>query len=228
MGPVIVLSKVSKTFRVGRERIRAVADVDLSVQKGEILAIVGPSGSGKTTLAHLIGGLSRPDEGSVSAGGQMLRTRDKILSKYRNQKIGFVFQTFGLLPHYSALENVSMPLVVAGMRRRRRRELALKTLAAVGLEKQAKQRAETLSGGQRQRVAIARALVTSPQVIIADEPTGSLDSENGEQIMQLLERLSRIQDITVIFVTHDLTLAKRADRIVHMRDGQLTEADHAR
>jgi putative ABC transport system ATP-binding protein len=227
-GPIIELSGVSKTFRMGRERIQAVSAANLTIQRGELLAIVGPSGSGKTTLAHLIGGLARPDEGNIRINGQPLRSRDRTLSRYRNNQVGFVFQTFGLLPHYTALENVMMPLVVAGVRRSERKKRALKTLSAVGLENQTRQRAETLSGGQRQRVAIARALVQSPQIIIADEPTGSLDSENGTQVMNILEELSQRHGITIVLVTHDLELAKRAKRILQMHDGKLTEANHAR
>lgn len=225
--PAITLNKISKTFRLGREKVQAVKMVDLAVPRGEILAIVGPSGSGKTTLAHIIGGLTKPDEGQLKIDGEQLRSHDKSLSRYRNQQVGFVFQTFGLLPHYTALENTIMPLVVAGIGRRERKKRGLKALSLVGLEKHAKQRSETLSGGQRQRVAIARAIVQSPRLIIADEPTGSLDSENGRQIMQLLEDLSRKQGITVIFVTHDTALARRADKIVQMQDGKLVEVSHA-
>lgn len=225
----IILEHVSKTFRLGRSKIAAVQDVSLRISKGELLAVVGPSGSGKTTLAHIIGGLTKPDDGEVRVNGQQLRSRsDRALSKYRNQHAGFVFQSFGLLPHYTALENVTIPLIIAGVGRRERKKRALKYLQMVGLEEQAKQRAETLSGGQRQRVSIARALVQHPELIIADEPTGSLDSAHGHEIMNILEHLSHKQGITVVFVTHDTALAQRADRIVHMRDGKLgKEATHA-
>jgi putative ABC transport system ATP-binding protein len=226
----IVLSNVSKTFRLGRSKIHAVRDVSLRIKKGELLAIVGPSGSGKTTLAHIIGGLAKPDSGEVRANGQQLRSRsDRALSAYRNQHAGFVFQAFGLLPHYTALENVTMPLIVAGVSRRERKKRGLKYLAMLGLEAQAKQRADTLSGGQRQRVSIARALVQHPEIIIADEPTGSLDSAHGQQIIAILEHLSGKQHITVVFVTHDEALAQHADRIVQMRDGALHErTEHMR
>lgn len=219
----IELKHVSKTFRLGRSRVHAVRDVNLHVHKGELLAIVGPSGSGKTTLAHIIGGLAKADEGGVTLHGQPLRRGDRALSAYRNKQIGFVFQTFGLLPHYTTLENVTIPLIVAGVGRRERKQRALKYLKVVGLEEQVRQRAETLSGGQRQRVSIARALVQNPEIIIADEPTGSLDSAHGEEIMRVLEHLSHQQGITVIFVTHDTALAARADRIVQMKDGVLSE-----
>jgi putative ABC transport system ATP-binding protein len=218
---------VSKTFRLGRSKVQAVKEVSLAVSKGELLAIVGPSGSGKTTLAHLIGGLTRPDDGEIVINGQPLKRSDRQLSRYRNKRIGFVFQTFGLLPHYTALENVTIPLVVAGVSRRERKKRALKYLKLVGLEEQAKQRVETLSGGQRQRVSIARALVQRPEIIIADEPTGSLDSARGQEIMHILEHLSK-QGITVIYVTHDLDLASHANRVVRMQDGSLKEVAHAR
>lgn len=225
----IVLSNISKSFRLGRSRIAAVQAVSLRIKSGELLAIIGPSGSGKTTLAHLIGGLAKPDSGRITIDGQELRQRsDRSMSNYRNHQVGFVFQDFGLLPHYTALENVMIPLIVRGERRRARKQKALKYLRMVGLENQAKQRAETLSGGQRQRVSIARALAGEPRIIIADEPTGSLDSVNGAEIMQVLEKLSHSENITVVYVTHDATLAGQADRIVRMRDGKLTEVTHAR
>lgn len=222
---VIELSNISKYYRNGREQLAAVHDVSLTVRRGELLAIVGPSGSGKTTLTHIIGGLIRPNQGSVVVHGKQLdQQSDRKLARYRNREVGFVFQSFSLLPHYTALENVAVPLVLARMRPRKRKALAMKYLKMVDLEQQASQRATTLSGGQRQRVAIARALALQPKLIIADEPTGSLDSTRGNEIMHILEQLSE-QGITVLIVTHDLDLAARADRIVHIRDGQLTESD---
>ena len=220
----IVLSNIGKTFKLGKNRVHAVQNVSLTIQPGELLAITGPSGSGKTTLAHIIGGLARPDHGEVAVGGEALQGKsDRSLSRYRNRQAGFVFQAFGLLPHYTALENIMIPLTIQGVKRRERKKQALKFLELVGLSSQATQRADTLSGGQRQRVSIARALVQHPGIIIADEPTGSLDSEHGQEIMYILEQLSRKQGITVIYVTHDLTLAARADRVLIMKDGTLRE-----
>jgi len=225
----LTLTGISKTYKLGRNKVAAVKDVNLTVASGELIAIIGPSGSGKTTLAHMLGGLAKPDEGEVRINGQELRRKsDRALSRYRNRQAGFIFQTFGLIPHYTAIENVTIPLVVAGISKRARNKRAMQYLTMLGLEEQAKQRADTLSGGQRQRVAIARALIQSPSIIIADEPTGSLDSANGEEVMQILEQLAHKHHITVIFVTHDLQLARRADRIVHMKDGVLTEEHHAR
>ena len=226
---LIHLDTVSKTYKRGHEAITALHDVTLTIRRGELLAIVGPSGAGKTTLTHIIGGLITPDTGTVAVGGHTLSRRsDRALSKYRNSTVGFIFQNFSLLPHYTALENVTIPLVVAGIPHAKRVVTAKRYLALVGLEKQANQRANELSGGERQRVSIARALVHKPRIIIADEPTGSLDSARGHEIMNILEQLSHEQGITVLIVTHDEELAKRADRIIYIRDGQvIQEKNHA-
>jgi putative ABC transport system ATP-binding protein len=217
---------VSKKYRQGHAEIIALHKVSLSLSKGELLAIVGPSGSGKTTLTHIIGGLITPDTGTVSIHDISLRKRsDKQMSRYRNEKIGFVFQNYSLIPHYSAIENVTMPLVVAGVSTRERRARAEKLLRAVGLEKRMNNRASTLSGGERQRVSIARALSHSPEIIIADEPTGSLDSVRGNEIMTILEKLSHTQGIAVLMVTHDTSLARRADRVIHIRDGKIEKEE---
>lgn len=220
---LIRVDGVAKTYKRGHEAIAALQGVNLTIRRGELLAIVGPSGSGKTTLTHIIGGLITPSEGAVVVDGRKLSRRsDRALSKYRNATVGFIFQNFSLLPYYTALENVTIPLIIAGQRRRTRQQLAKEYLALVGLEKQANQRADELSGGERQRVSIARALVRRPRIIIADEPTGNLDSARGQEIMNVLEKLSRRQHITVLMVTHDEALAARADRIIHLRDGRTT------
>jgi len=225
---LLSVTDVSKKYRQGHADIMALHKVSLSLNQGELLAIVGPSGSGKTTLTHIIGGLITPDAGTVSVGGALLKKRsDKQMSRYRNEKIGFVFQNYSLIPYYSAIENVVMPLVVAGMPPRERHEHAKKLLRAVGLEKRMNNRADTLSGGERQRVSIARALSHNPDIIIADEPTGSLDSVRGNEIMTILERLCHVQGIAVLMVTHDEALARRADRTVHIRDGRI-EKEEAR
>jgi putative ABC transport system ATP-binding protein len=218
------ISNVSKTYSRGREKISALDDVSLTIKKGELLAIVGPSGSGKTTLVSIIGGLTTPDRGSISLEGKVIKKNsDRRLSEYRNVEVGFVFQNFSLIPYYSALENVIIPLIVAKVSRRKRRERAKQYLKLLGLESRVHQRADELSGGERQRVSIARALINHPQIIIADEPTGSLDSAKGNEIMNILEMLSHKQHVTVLMVTHDESLASRADRIVRIHDGRIVE-----
>jgi len=222
--PFIEVKNVSKAYRRGQETIAALHDVSFVIRKGEIVAITGPSGSGKTTLVQIVGGLVPPDMGSVMVSGKKLNTKsDKHISHYRNRQVGFVFQNFSLIPRYTAAENVMVPLVVAQVPRRSRRPQAEHVLRAVGLEKRANHPIDKLSGGERQRVAIARALVNSPQIIIADEPTGNLDSANGREIMAILESLAHKFDISVLLVTHDDRLAARADRIIRITDGEMGE-----
>jgi putative ABC transport system ATP-binding protein len=226
--PLIRVDSITKMFHRGHEEITALKGVSLNVFKGELLAIVGPSGSGKTTLTHIIGGLSSPDSGTVAVSGRDLNKQsDKGLSQYRNSDVGFIFQNFSLISSYSALENVAIPLIVANVPVKKRRELAEKYLKLVGLEHRIHQKASELSGGERQRVAIARALVNHPKIIIADEPTGSLDSVRGNEIMAILETLSHKHSISVVMVTHDLALATRADRQIHLRDGRIEKERHA-
>ncbi len=225
---LIELRSVSKTYR-GGGGVKALHDINLIIRPGELLAIVGPSGSGKTTLTHIIGGLIQPSSGEVHFNGSKLPYRsDKSMSAYRNKTIGFVFQNYSLLPYYTAIENVMMPLIVAGIKPSIRRQVAMQYLQLVGLEKLAKRRSDQLSGGQRQRVGIARALTMKPSLIIADEPTGNLDTAHGNEIMAVLEKLAHSKNIAVIMVTHNDELAKRADRIIHIVDGKVTEARHAR
>jgi putative ABC transport system ATP-binding protein len=219
---LIRAKNISKKYRRGHESVTALHNISLDVRRGELLAIVGPSGSGKTTLTHIIGGLVSSDTGSIEINGRELKKRsDRALSQYRNEEVGFIFQNFSLIPYYTAIENVTIPLVVANMPHGERQKLAKEYLTLVGLESRINQRASELSGGERQRVSIARALVNQPQIIIADEPTGSLDSVRGKEIMTILEALSRKQGITVLMVTHDLTLAARADRQIYIRDGRI-------
>ncbi len=225
---LIEVDGVFKFYRYGRARTTVLQDVHLSFGKGELVAIVGPSGAGKTTLVHIIGGLITPDQGEVRVAGRKLSRRsDKSLSKYRNETVGFVFQNFNLLPQYTALENVMVPLVVAGVPRRKRAKKAEQILRIVGLADQGKHKATELSGGERQRVSIARALVNQPEIIIADEPTGSLDTARGQEIMHILLRLAHEHGITVLMVTHDERLAEQADRTIHIRDGHITEEKQA-
>jgi putative ABC transport system ATP-binding protein len=220
----IELRHVSKEYRIGGARQRVLAQVDLVITHGEFVSIVGPSGSGKTTLAHILGGLTTPTEGELFVDGKkMSRLRDRKVSQYRNKRVGFVFQHFGLLPHYTALENATLPLVLAKMSPRERTEVAAHALRAVGLSKRLDSYASQLSGGERQRVAIARALVNKPDILIADEPTGSLDSHQGEEIAAMLQGLHAQYNITLIVVTHNPEIAARASRVLHLFDGKIVK-----
>jgi putative ABC transport system ATP-binding protein len=223
MAEVVALCNVTRTYRMGDDVIRALDNVSATISAGDFVAVTGPSGSGKSTFANIIGGLDVPDRGTVRvAGVELARTRDRQLSAYRNRTVGFVFQSFNLQNTATALENVMMPLVLARMPSRRRRQRATACLAAVGLADRLGHRPAQLSGGQRQRVAIARALATEPQVIIADEPTGNLDSERGREILELLRGLNA-NGVTLIVITHDAAVAATAGRVLHINDGQLTE-----
>lgn len=227
-GIAIDVRDVVKQYRRGSETVTALSNVSLAIKRGEVVAITGPSGSGKTTLTHIIGGLLTPDKGEVRIDGQPLKKRsDRALSKYRNTQVGFVFQNFSLIPYYTALENVTLPLIVAGASSRERRARAKELLQSLGLEKRLHQRAEKLSGGERQRVSIARALAAEPDIIVADEPTGSLDSTRGHEIMSILRSLNHDHGITVVIVTHDPELAAQADRTIYLQDGVVMEHRHA-
>ncbi|PLS81291.1 hypothetical protein CYG49_02475 [Candidatus Saccharibacteria bacterium] len=225
---LIQLKDVTKTFKAGGEKLNALNNVNLSINKGELVSIIGPSGAGKTTLAQIIGGLVRPTSGEVIVAGKTLNfKRDKEISAYRNQQVGFVFQNYSLLPQYSALENVMLPLMLAKEKPSARKVKAEEFLRAVGLQDRMNYRANQLSGGQRQRVSIARALAMNPSIIIADEPTGNLDSRKGEEIMSIFRHLSKRRNITIIIVTHDDTIARMADRTIQIKDGHLSEVTHA-
>ena len=221
---IIELKSVTRTYKLGDETLKALDDVSFSVKPGEFIAITGPSGSGKSTLANVIGGLDTPTSGSVTVDGQDLsHTRDNKLSDYRNQHIGFIFQSFNLQGTNTALENVMLPLVFAQMKNKARKARAKECLEAVGLGDRLKHKPGQLSGGQRQRVAIARALAGNPKIIIADEPTGNLDSAKGQEIMKLLSDLNNQQGITLLIITHDHSIARQAHRIVEIQDGKITE-----
>ena len=218
--PVIMAHALTKVYRVGSQVIHALQGVSLTVQQGELVAIMGPSGSGKSTLMNVLGCLDQPTTGVYYLDGmEVSRLDDSQLSMIRNRKIGFVFQMFNLLPRMTALEQVELPLVYAGVRDRRRR--ALEALAWVGLVDRAAHRPSELSGGQQQRVAIARALVHHPSLILADEPTGNLDSHSSREIMGIFQRLNRERGMTVILVTHDREIAAHARRIIQIRDGEI-------
>lgn len=228
MDPVIELKNVTKTYRLGDETLRALDEVSFTVNSGEFVAITGPSGSGKSTLANIIGGLDHPDNGSVVVGGnEIAKTRDNKLSEYRNENIGFVFQSFNLQGTNTALENVMLPLVFSKMKSKARKARAKECLEMVGLGDRMKHKPGQLSGGQRQRVAIARALAVNPKLIIADEPTGNLDSSKGVEIMALLKELNA-KGITLLIITHDHSVADQADRVVEIRDGKLSEKSNSR
>jgi putative ABC transport system ATP-binding protein len=221
MPAVIELKNLTKTYHLGDEELHALDSIDCTIQAGEFVAITGPSGSGKSTLANIIGGLDRPTSGTVIVDGQDLsHVRDRALSDYRNRHIGFVFQSFNLQGTQTALENVMLPLVFARIKSKDRKTRAKECLEAVGLGDRLNHRPSQLSGGQRQRVAIARALAIKPSIILADEPTGNLDSARGEEIMKLLKDLNR-QGITLIVITHDMSIAKQADRIIQIKDGKM-------
>ena len=217
--PVVELTGVERTYFVGGTTIVALKSIDLTIGRGEFVAIMGPSGSGKSTLLNILGCLDRPTAGSYRIAGENTAELDlAALARLRNRRIGFCFQSFNLLPRATAVENVSLPLVYAGVPRRRRLELARATLREVGLGERLEHRSTQLSGGQQQRVAIARALVTEPDILLADEPTGTLDSRTGEEVMALLTRLHE-DGRTIILVTHDANIAAHAQRTVRVRDG---------
>ena len=216
---------LTKTFRLGGESLPILKGIDLSVERGRFVALVGPSGVGKSTLLHLLGALDRPTGGAVYFDGVELgRLGDGALAAFRNRRVGFVFQFHYLLPEFTALENVMMPALIGRRDPGPAREAALGLLRQVGLEERAAHRPGELSGGEQQRVAIARALVAGPQALLADEPTGNLDSKTAEQVFDLLRGLNLERGLTVIMATHNERLAARADRVLAMRDGRIESA----
>jgi putative ABC transport system ATP-binding protein len=218
---VIKLIDISRHYKVGSETVRALNNITLSIQRNEYVALMGPSGSGKSTLMNLLGCLDTPTSGSYFLNGSdVSRMNDNELAEIRNKEIGFIFQTFNLLPRSTALENVMLPLVYAGIGKSSRIEQAEKVLANVQLTDRMKHRPNELSGGQRQRVAIARALVNNPSILLADEPTGNLDSKTSVEIMGLLEDIHKSGN-TIIVVTHEEDIAKYAHRIIRLKDGQV-------
>lgn len=222
---LIECSQLVRTYRLGGEVVTALDNVSVSIDRGELVAVTGPSGSGKSTLANVIGGLDQPESGTVVVDGlNLAKARDAQLSAYRNRHVGFVFQSFNLQSHETALENVIAPLVIGGVGRGgQRRQMGMAALAKVGLADRAGHKPTQLSGGQRQRVAIARALVNNPSLVIADEPTGNLDSVRGREVMAELARLNREEGITMLIITHDPQVAAVATRVLSLVDGQLSE-----
>lgn len=224
----MTLKGVSKSYQVGDQAVPVLQNVTLTIQKGQTCALLGTSGSGKSTLLSILGLLERPPSGHFHLNGRdVLRTSNDDLAQIRNQEMGFVFQAFNLLPRLTALDNVSLPLAYRGIPRREARELAMDLLKRVGLADRATYHPAALSGGQRQRVAIARALVGKPSVILADEPTGNLDSETANGIMTLLLELNQEHAVTLIMVTHDANLASRFQRRLQIRLGEVTEHQRA-
>jgi putative ABC transport system ATP-binding protein len=222
---LIEIRALHRVYQVGTEQVHALNGVDLHIEHNEYVAIMGPSGSGKSTLMNLVGCLDTPTSGSYHLKGHDIGTlSDDDLARIRNQEIGFVFQTFNLLPRADALHNVELPLVYAGLKHEERRKRARDALELVGLTDRIKHKPNELSGGQRQRVAIARALVNKPSIILADEPTGNLDTGTRDEIMSLLETLWRERGLTLVLVTHDSDVAGRAQRVAAMKDGHLSIA----
>jgi putative ABC transport system ATP-binding protein len=217
---VITIQDVTKVYKMGAVEVHALRGVSFDVDSGEVVAIMGPSGSGKSTLMNIIGCLDQPTSGTYYLDGvEVSRLSRNQLAEIRNLRLGFVFQTYNLLPRLTALGNVELPMIYAGLSRRR--EKAMAALEAVGLGSRAHHRPTEMSGGEQQRVAIARALVNEPAVILADEPTGNLDSKSGEEILCIFESLNRDRGITLVMVTHDPGIGARAARTIHLMDGQV-------
>ena len=222
---ILNLQNIYKDYQQEKLVVPVLKDVSLTVEEGEYVAIMGPSGSGKTTLMNIIGCLDRPTSGTYElAGENVLKLKDRELSDLRLKSIGFVFQSFQLMPRESAVENVALPLSYAGVRKKERRSRATKALERVGLGDRVNFRPTQLSGGQKQRVAIARAMVNHPKILLADEPTGALDSKSGEQIMELFDSLNE-EGVTIVMITHDPKTAAKAKRIVRIIDGEIYEGE---
>jgi putative ABC transport system ATP-binding protein len=226
MRNVVKLKNVSKVYRMEEVEVYALRDISLEIRRGEYTAVIGPSGSGKSTLLHIMGCLDRPTSGKVFLDGvDVSKLNDFELARLRSRKIGFVFQFFNLYPTLTALENVELPMVIAETDKKERRKRALELLKAVGMEKRVNHLPSQLSGGERQRVAIARALANNPSLILADEPTGNLDSKSGEEILLLLKKLQEKENKTVVIVTHNQRVVKYAERIIYLRDGKILEEE---
>ena len=225
---LIRLQQISRRYQMGAETVHALREVTLDIERGEYVAIMGPSGSGKSTLMNLLGCLDTPTGGTYELNGSHVSAmNDNQLAEIRNREIGFIFQTFNLLPRSDALRNVELPLVYAGIPAKERRQLAQAALASVGLADRVHHKPNELSGGQRQRVAVARALVNKPSILLADEPTGNLDSKTGMEIMALFQQLAD-QGNTIIVVTHEEEVARHAQRIIRIRDGRIASDERVK
>lgn len=222
--PIIHITNLTRHFQMGEQTVRALDGVDLTVMPGEFLAIMGPSGSGKSTLLYLIGGLDRPTSGEMQVNRREITQLDENdLAGYRGQEVGFIFQAFHLVPTMTAVQNVEFPMIFSGAAPQKRRQQALALLERVGLGDRTGHRPTELSGGQQQRVAIARALANDPRIILADEPTGNLDTQTGREVMALLGQLNQEEGRTIIIVTHDPGMTAYATRTIHLLDGKITD-----
>lgn len=221
MSTLVKLSKVNKVYQTGEVAFQALKDVNLEIKKGDFLAVIGASGSGKSTLMNIIGLLDHPTSGSYALNGQdTSQLKENTLAELRNRKIGFVFQSFNLLPRTTSLDNVALPLIYAGVSKQNRLEQAGKALEEVGLADKLNSKPNQLSGGQQQRVAIARALVNNPEIILADEPTGNLDTKSGEEIMKIFDSLHK-SGKTIVMITHEEAIAKHAKKRIRLKDGEI-------
>lgn len=216
------LNNICKTYQTDKIETSALSDINLTIKKGEFVSVMGQSGCGKSTLLNIIGLLDQPSSGELQFAGQKITSyRDKDIAKLRNEKIGFIFQSFHLIPDLRVLDNVELPLLYRNVSAKRRKQMALEALEKVGLSARTQHYPNQLSGGQQQRVAVARAIVGNPELLLADEPTGNLDSHMGNEIMEIIESLHKDHNTTVVMVTHDEAMAKRTERIIRVFDGQL-------
>ncbi len=222
----IEVKNLKKIYRLGNEKVYALKNINLEISKGEICCILGTSGSGKSTLLNMLAGLEKPTKGDIFINGENIaKLNERKLARFRQENTGFVFQSYNLIPQLTALENVGMPLMFKGISKKVRNKRALTMLKAVGLGERRRHRPNQMSGGQQQRVGIARAFVAKPNVVFADEPTGNLDTKTTEDVMNLMVRMCRKHNLTLIIVTHDLEIAEYADRIVHIIDGEITSIE---
>jgi len=224
---VVELRSVYKIYRTEYYEVRALDGISMDVEDGEFVVIMGPSGSGKSTLLNLIGCLDKPSEGEVLINGvETSNLNDNQLTELRRDTIGFIFQTYNLIPTLTALENVELPMIFKGLGKEEREERAKELLRSVGLEKEMNRKPNEMSGGQQQRVAIARALANTPKILLCDEPTGNLDTKSGEHVMEIIRHQNEELGVTVILVTHDPSLAKYGDRVIRLRDGKIESVEH--
>jgi putative ABC transport system ATP-binding protein len=223
---IIELKNLRKVYRIGEEKVVALDDITLDIKKGEFCCLLGTSGSGKSTLLNLMAGLEKPTKGTIRIKGKAIeKMSEKKLAKFRQEHLGFVFQSYNLLPMLTALENVSLPLIFKGVPKAKRDKMAREMIKAVGLSTHEKHKPSQMSGGQQQRVGIARAFVTMPEIVFADEPTGNLDSKTTKEVMELITKMARANNQTLVIVTHDMQIAGYADRIVHILDGNIEKIE---